>query len=86
MDDVACEFARSKDAQKQLTRTSLNYHKSFNLGRGQSRDHLSRANCQQKIILQINKQLKAKVSGKRLNLEKLFKTSHVRNVSETNSR
>ena len=48
----------------------------------QSRDHLSRVNCPKKIILHIDKQLEARVLGKRLNLEKMFKTSH---VSETHA-
>ena len=39
-------------------------------GRGQTHDHLSQVKCQKKIILHINKQLEAKVLGKRLNLEK----------------
>ena len=41
---------RSKDAQKQLARTSLNDHISFNLGRGKSRDNISRVHCQEKNI------------------------------------
>ena len=56
---------------------NLNDHISFNLGRGRSRDHLSRVNCQKKNILHINKHLEAKFLGKRLNLEKMFKTSHI---------
>ena len=39
---------------------------SFNLGPGQSRDHLSRLNCQEKKnILHINEQLEAKAWFKR---------------------
>ena len=51
---------------------------SFNLGRGQTLDHLSRANCQKKlIILHKNKQLEANIK-----LGKMSKTSH---ISETHA-
>ena len=45
-------------------------------GRGQSRDHLSRVNRQKKTFYIKNKQLEAKTFGKRLNLDKMSKTSH----------
>jgi len=60
-----------------FTSCKLNDHISCNLGRGQSRDHLSRVNCQKKIILHINKQLEAKVLGNRLNLEKKSQKHHL---------
>ena len=65
-----------------FTWCSLNNHISFNLGRGQSRDHLSLVNCDKTIMLHKNKQLQANILGKRLNLEKMFKTSH---ISETHA-
>ena len=37
---------------------------SFNLGRGQSRDHLSLVNCHKNVILHKNKQLEAIILGK----------------------
>ena len=50
-----------------FTSCNLNDRISLNLGRGQSRDHLSPGNFQEKIILHKNKQLEANISGKRLN-------------------
>ena len=47
-----------------FTSCNLNDHISFNLGRGQSRDQLSRVNCQKKIILLKNKQFEAQILGK----------------------
>ena len=60
-----------------FTSCNLNDHIPFNLGRGRSRDHLSRVNCQRKIILHINKQLETKVLGIGLNLEKMSKVLQV---------
>ena len=50
-----------------FTSCNLNDRISLNLGRGQSHDHFSRVNCRKKIILHKNKQLEAKILGKRLN-------------------
>ena len=60
-----------------FTSCNLNDRISFNLRLGQSRDHFSRVNCQNRLILHKNKQLDAKSLRKRLNLEKkMSKTSH----------
>ena len=39
----------------------FNDHISFNLGRGQSRDHISREYCQKENILHKTRQLEAKI-------------------------
>ena len=52
------------------TSRNLKDHLSSNLRRGQSRDHSSLGNCQEKNILHINKLIEAKCLGKRVNLEK----------------
>ena len=53
-----------------FTACNLNDRISFNLRPGQSRDHFSRVNCQNRLILHKNKQLDAKSLRKILNLEK----------------
>ena len=54
---------------------NLNDLISLNLGRGESRDHLSRVNFQKKTILHKNILLEAMILGKRLNLRKMSKIS-----------
>ena len=67
---------QNREFSSTFTWCNLNNHSSFNLGRGQSRDHLSQVHCHKKIILHKNKQLQANILGKRLNLEK-----NVQNIS-----
>ena len=55
---------KKREFSSTFTSCNLNDHISLNLGRGQSRDHLSRVNCQKKIILHKNEQLEAKILGK----------------------